>query len=77
MLRTPLVTQLTVCIYLRMERDSKRIIRRLLDEGFELVSTRGSHHKFRKNGKTIIVPHPRKDLPVGTARAIAKDAGWI
>jgi predicted RNA binding protein YcfA (HicA-like mRNA interferase family) len=77
MLRTPLVTRLAVCIYLRMERDSKRIIRRLLDEGFELVSTRGSHHKFRKNGKTIIVPHPRKDLPVGTARAIAKDAGWI
>jgi len=60
-----------------MERDSRKIIKRLLDEGFELVSSRGSHHKFRKNGKTIIVPHPRKDLPVGTARAIAKDAGWI
>ena len=60
-----------------MERDSRKIIKRLLDEGFELVSSRGSHHKFRKNGKMIIVPHPKKDLPVGTARAIAKDAGWI
>jgi predicted RNA binding protein YcfA (HicA-like mRNA interferase family) len=77
MLRTPLVVPVAVCIYLRMERDCKKIIRRLLDEGFELVSSRGSHHKFRKNGKTIIVPHPRTDLPVGTARAIAKDAGWI
>lgn len=60
-----------------MERDSRKIIKRLLDEGFELVSRRGSHHRFRKNGKTIIVPHPKKDLPVGAARAIAKDAGWI
>lgn len=60
-----------------MERDSKKIIKRLNDEGFELISVRGSHHKFRKGAVTIIVPHPKKDLPIGTARAIAKDAGWI
>jgi predicted RNA binding protein YcfA (HicA-like mRNA interferase family) len=60
-----------------MERDSRKIIKRLKDEGFELISVRGSHHKFRKGEKTIIVPHPKKDLPVGTARAIARDAGWI
>lgn len=60
-----------------MERDSKKIIKRLNDEGFELISVRGSHHKFRKGATTIIVPHPKKDLPIGTARAIAKDAGWI
>jgi predicted RNA binding protein YcfA (HicA-like mRNA interferase family) len=60
-----------------MERDSKRIIARLRREGFELASTRGSHHKFRKDGVTIVVPHPKRDLPVGTARAIAKAAGWI
>jgi predicted RNA binding protein YcfA (HicA-like mRNA interferase family) len=59
-----------------MERDSRRIIQRLKAEGFELVSVRGSHQKFRKAGKTIIVPHPKKDLPEGTARAIAKQAGW-
>jgi predicted RNA binding protein YcfA (HicA-like mRNA interferase family) len=60
-----------------MERDSRKIIARLKEEGFELVSIRGSHHKFRKGDKTITVPHPKKDLPSGTARAIAKDAGWI
>lgn len=60
-----------------MERDSRKIIKRLLDEGFELVSSRGSHHRFRKNGKTIIVPHPKKHPPAGAARAIAKDADWI
>ena len=41
------------------------------------VSIKGSHHKFRKGAVTIIVPHPKKDLPAGTARAIAKDAGWL
>ncbi|SFI50350.1 Predicted RNA binding protein YcfA, dsRBD-like fold, HicA-like mRNA interferase family [Phyllobacterium sp. CL33Tsu] len=62
---------------MRVERDSKKIIKRLKDEGFELVSVRGSHHKFRKGEITLIIPHPRKDLPLGTARSIAKDAGWI
>ncbi|NBB48930.1 addiction module toxin, HicA family [Rhizobium sp. CRIBSB] len=60
-----------------METDSRKIIQRLKAEGYELVSVSGSHHKFRKDGKTIIVPHPKKDLPLGTARAIAKQAGWL
>lgn len=60
-----------------MERSSKQIIRRLRKEGYELVSIRGSHYKYRKDDRTIIVPHPKKDLPVGTARSIARMAGWI
>jgi predicted RNA binding protein YcfA (HicA-like mRNA interferase family) len=60
-----------------MERDSKKIVRRLKDEGFELVSVSGSHHKFRKGAVTVIVPHPKKDLPTGAARAFARQAGWI
>ncbi len=61
---------------MRMERDSRRIVKRLKKEGFDLVSIAGSHHKFRKGAVTIVVPHPKKDLPVGTAHAIAKAAGW-
>jgi HicA toxin of bacterial toxin-antitoxin, len=38
------------------------IVRRLLDEGFELISIAGSHHKFRKGTRTVIVPHPKKDF---------------
>ncbi|MGV2103024.1 type II toxin-antitoxin system HicA family toxin [Rhizobium sp. 21-4511-3d] len=60
-----------------MERNSQKIISRLKREGFELVSVKGSHHKFRKGDRTIIVPHPKKDLPAGTAHAIAKQAGWV
>jgi predicted RNA binding protein YcfA (HicA-like mRNA interferase family) len=60
-----------------MERDSRKIIQRLTAEGWELISVRGSHHKFGRDGRSVIVPHPKKDLPTGTARAIAKFVGWI
>lgn len=66
-----------VCSYLRMERDSKKIVKRLEMEGWEHISTKGSHAKFRKGERTVIVPHPKKDLPIGTARSIAKMVGWL
>ena len=66
-----------VCIYLRMLRNSRDIVKRLKAEGFELVSIRGSHHKFRKGPIAVVVPHPKKDLPLGTARSIARHVGWI
>jgi len=61
-----------------MLRNSRDIIRRLMADGFVLVSTRGSHHKYRHapSGRTVILPHPRKDIPVGTVRAIYRQAGW-
>lgn len=64
-------------IYIHMETNSRKIIKRLQDEGFRLVKATGSHHKLRKGDRTVIVPHPKKDLPIGTARSIAKMAGWI
>jgi predicted RNA binding protein YcfA (HicA-like mRNA interferase family) len=59
------------------ETNSRKIIERLTKEGFELVSIRGSHHKYPKDGRVVMVPHPKKDLPLGTARNIARQAGWI
>ena len=58
-------------------RGSRKIVRRLLADGFVRVSTKGSHHKFARDGVTVIVPHPKKDLPTGTARSIARMAGWL
>lgn len=58
------------------ETNSRTIIGRLKKEGFELVGIRGSHHKFKKGNHTVVVPHPKKDLPLGTARNIARMAGW-
>lgn len=63
---------------MRVLRDSRAIIRRLRGDGFELVSIRGSHHKFFHPSarRVVIVPHPRKDIPSGTVRAIYDQAGW-
>ncbi len=60
-----------------MPRNSREIVKRLKAEGFELVSVKGSHHEFRKGKITVVVPHPKKDLPLGTARSIARRVGWI
>ncbi len=60
-----------------MLRDSRDIIKRLRADGFELVSVRGSHHKFRHaDGRMVIVTHPRKDIPPGTLRSIYEGAKW-
>ncbi|RYC32204.1 type II toxin-antitoxin system HicA family toxin [Lichenibacterium minor] len=60
-----------------MLMDSRLIVSRLQREGWELIRTRGSHHVFRRPGcaDLVVVPHPRKDFPVGTARNIHRAAG--
>ncbi|MBJ3785801.1 type II toxin-antitoxin system HicA family toxin [Devosia sp. MSA67] len=61
-----------------MLSDSREIVRRLEADGFALVSTRGSHHKYRHSGtgRVVILPHPRRDIPIGTVRSIYRQAGW-
>jgi predicted RNA binding protein YcfA (HicA-like mRNA interferase family) len=62
-----------------MESDSRKIIQRLLSDGFILKSVKGSHHKFQRlsDRRVVMVPHPKKDLPIGTVRDIYKSAGWV
>ncbi|MBJ7577384.1 type II toxin-antitoxin system HicA family toxin [Devosia sp. MC532] len=62
-----------------MLKDSRLIIKRLEHDGFVLISVRGSHHKFKHpmTGKLVIVTHPRRDIPTGTARSIYRQAGWL
>jgi predicted RNA binding protein YcfA (HicA-like mRNA interferase family) len=64
-----------------MDRDSRLIVKRLLRDGYVLVSVKGSHHKFARTDaggtRTVIVPHPKRDLPLGAARSIARQAGWL
>jgi predicted RNA binding protein YcfA (HicA-like mRNA interferase family) len=57
--------------------DSKRIIRELEADGWVLARVTGSHHHFRHPTKsgTVTVPHPKKDLPVGTVKSIARQSG--
>ena len=54
---------------------SRLIINTLLKNGFRFISQRGSHCKYRKDDKTIIVPSPRKEIPIGTFRSIVRQSG--
>lgn len=57
--------------------NSAAIIKQLKTDGWVLVHTVGSHHQFKhptKPGK-VTVPHPKKDLPIGTVKSIMKLAG--
>jgi predicted RNA binding protein YcfA (HicA-like mRNA interferase family) len=64
-------------VAVEIERDSRKLLALLRKAGFEVISTRGSHHKLRRGDCTVIVPHPKKDLPTGTARAILVQAGLM
>ena len=54
---------------------SKQIINTLLKRDFVFVSQRGSHKKYRKGNKTVIVPSPKKEIPIGTFRSIVRQSG--
>ena len=54
---------------------SDQIIKTLQKYGFQLVSQRGSHQKYRREGFTVIVPSPRKEIPIGTFRSIVRQSG--
>lgn len=57
-------------------RSSAEIVRALEAHGFVRVGQKGSHLKLRNAaGKTVIVPHPRKDMPPGTLRSIERQSG--
>lgn len=58
--------------------DSAAIIKRLLRDGWTIRNVRGSHHNFTHPTRPgiVTVPHPRKDLIVGTLRNIFRLAGW-
>jgi predicted RNA binding protein YcfA (HicA-like mRNA interferase family) len=61
----------------RKAYSSHEIIKILKDAGFVLDRVKGRHHIFLhpQNKKRAVVPHPKKDLPYGTASTILKQAG--
>jgi len=56
---------------------SREIIDRLKADGWDLVNVKGSHHQFRHPTKPgrVTVPHPERDLPIGTIKSIEAQAG--
>ena len=55
---------------------SAEIVRVLEANGFTFISQRGSHVKYRNVlGRTAIVPHPKREIPIGTTRSIIRQSG--
>lgn len=57
--------------------NSRALIQMLEADGWRQVRVKGSHHHFKHPTKQglVTVPHPNKDLPVGTVNSIKKQAG--
>ncbi len=53
----------------------KKLAQILEKKGWILVKTKGSHFKYQKDFDSVSVPiHGNRDLPIGTLKAIMKDA---
>jgi len=82
LLAVPWLCPLALDVYLigvyNTHMNSAEIIKRLKQDGWFLHNVRGSHHQYKhpqKKGR-VTVPHPKKDLPIGTYKNICKQAGW-
>ncbi len=54
---------------------SNEIIKILQRHGFVFISQKGSHKKFHKAEKTVIVPAQKKEIPAGTLFSIIRQSG--
>ena len=57
--------------------NSRAVIKELEKDGWYQVNQVGSHKQFQhptKQGRTT-VPHPKRDIPIGTLKSIEKQAG--
>jgi predicted RNA binding protein YcfA (HicA-like mRNA interferase family) len=55
---------------------SADVIAALKADGWFVVSTKGSHVHFKHAQKPgrVTVPHPKRDLPIGTLKSIERQA---
>lgn len=54
---------------------SAEIIKILEKNGFTKKSQKGSHVKYVYLSKIVIVPHPKKNIPIGTLSSIIRQSG--
>ncbi len=57
--------------------NSRTVLRKLAEAGWVLQRVTGSHHQFKHVTKPgfVTVPHPKRELPIGTVKSIEKQAG--
>ena len=56
--------------------NSKKIIKAIKKKGWVHIRTTGDHLHFHHPEKAgiVTVPHPKKDIPIGTLKSIEKQA---
>jgi predicted RNA binding protein YcfA (HicA-like mRNA interferase family) len=56
---------------------SRELIKIIEADGWYQVAQKGSHKQFEHKTKTgkVTIPHPVKDLPIGTFNSVLKQAG--
>jgi predicted RNA binding protein YcfA (HicA-like mRNA interferase family) len=56
---------------------SQEIIATLQREGWVQIAQKGSHVQFKHPAKKgrVTVPHPKRDIPVGTLKSIERQSG--
>ena len=57
--------------------NSKDVVSALKADGWVQVAQKGSHVQFKHPTKLgrVTVPHPNRDIPIGTIKSIEKQAG--
>jgi len=57
--------------------DSREVLVALKADGWREVAQRGSHVQLKHPTKAgrVTVPHPKRDLPIGTLRSVERQAG--
>jgi len=66
------------CVVYKAEAvNSRDLIRELKKDGWYEVNQVGSHKQFKHSTKKgrVTVPHPSRDIPIGTLKSIEKQAG--
>ena len=54
------------------------LLRKLTEDGWQVVETHGSHRQLKhptKPGRVTVAGHPSLDVPKGTLNSILKQAG--
>jgi predicted RNA binding protein YcfA (HicA-like mRNA interferase family) len=56
---------------------SADVIDKLSADGWFEVARKGSHAQFKHKTRPgrVTVPHPRRDIPIGTLKSIEKQSG--
>jgi len=57
--------------------NSAEVVRLLVADGWFEARVKGSHHHFKHPTRpgVVTVPHPKKDIPLGTLKSIERQSG--